>query len=273
MTGPMLHILFSLSAAGTLHHALKKAGSGDEVIAFPDFLSYGPIDSLDPEDRLQALVREGLATFEEWDWLPPDLRAFWARCESHNRPRTLWVAPQRPDEMAGFLAYLDRFGDVPCDIVDLSEHEGGFRRPDGSPRGNCFGLGELDERDLMVLKDFVRPLRPDEVGPKRHLWEELVRENAMLRVPGGEGLVSVPETHLDGDILEACSAEWRETARVLGNVVGTLPDRRGYAVSDIFLEWRMERLVAQGVLETRPDETGRARRFASWNWIRTADAA
>jgi len=76
MTGPMLHILFSVSAAGTLHHALKKAGSGDEVIAFPDFLSYGPIDSLDPEDRLRALVREGLATFEEWDWLPPDLRAF-----------------------------------------------------------------------------------------------------------------------------------------------------------------------------------------------------
>ena len=263
-----LHILFSVSAAGTLHHLLAKNGSGDDVIAFPDFLSYGSINSLDPEDRLKALVREGLATMEEWDWLPADLRAFWARCASTDRPRTLWVAPQRPDEMAGFLAYVHRFGDLPCEIVDLSEHEGQFRRPDGSPMGRFFGLGELDERDLGSLKDLVRPLRPEEVGPKRQLWDKLVRENAMLRVPGGDGLVSVPESYLDGEILEACSTEWQKTARVLGGVMGSLPDRRGYAVGDLFLEWRMDRLLSDGVLESRPDVGKSASRFSRKAWIR-----
>ena len=263
-----IHILFSLSAAGTLHHLLAKDGSGDEVLAFPDFLSYGPIDSPDPEDRLNALVREGLATMEEWDWLPADLRAFWARCASTDRPRTLWVAPQRPDEMAGFLAYLNRFGDLPCDIIDLSEHEDRFRRADGSPRGRMFGLGELDEQDLGLLKDLVRPMRPEEVGPKRQLWDKLVSENAMLRVTGSEGLVSVPADHLDDDILEACSTEWQKTVRVLGNVLGGMPDRRGYSVIDVFLEWRMDRLLAQGILESRPAADDSAGRFRRKAWIR-----
>ena len=268
MQGEKIHILFSLSAAGTLHHLLAKCGSGDEVIAFPDFLSYGLIDSLDPEDRLKALVREGLATLEEWDWLPAELRAFWASCASTDRPRTLWVAPQRPDEMAGFLAYVHRFGALPCDILDLSEHEGQFRRPDGSPMGRFFGLGELDERDLRFLKDLVRPLRPEEVGPKRQLWDKLVRENAMLRVTGGEGLVSVAADHLDSDILDACSTEWQKTVRVLGTALGRLPDRRGYAISDVFLEWRMDRLVSQGILESRPDAGNSTSRFRRKAWIR-----
>jgi hypothetical protein len=255
-----IHILFSCSAAASLRRALKEVGKDDEILYFSDDLSYGPITSLDPDVRQQGLIREGFTTEgPDWDWLPEISRDFWAKCAATNRQRILWMAPRAPNEMAGFLAYNDRFGDVPCEIVITDEAK------EILPKREFAGddirqIGQLWPSHFAALLDRARPLQNQEVTSARQHWASLVEENAALRVPGGDGLVSEAETFLDEDILGECSYDWQSDARVLAGATGTIWNRR-FTIGIDFLGWRLVKLIGQGVLESRDD-------FTSWSLMR-----
>ena len=90
----------------------------------------------------------------------------------------------------------------------------------------------------------------------------------MLRVAGDEGLRSAPPTLIDGALLALCTSEWRRTSRVLGELLVTVPETQGFTVNDVFLEWRIDTLLADGTLESREDPDGRANRFRRKAWIR-----
>ena len=90
----------------------------------------------------------------------------------------------------------------------------------------------------------------------------------MLRVAGDEGLRSAPPTLIDDALLALCASEWRRTSRVLGELLVTVPETQGFTVNDVFLEWRIDTLLADGTLESREDPDGRANRFRRKAWIR-----
>ena len=266
MSAPTLHIFFSSSAAGTYRQLLMQEGSGDQVIDLFDPLSIGPIDSVDSEDRLEALIRLGVLDRETWEAEPDFSRSFWQSCAESQAPRTLWVSRRSSDELAGFHAYLHRFGDVPCRIVDLAEGEERLRDVTRRRDATYFSLGELPHHPLGALKDIARPLAGEEVDGIRRRWESLVKENAPLRIADRSGLRSAPETLLDEDLLARCSSAWRRTARVIAELIIAVPETRGFALSDFFFEWRIDRLLAQGALESREDpNAGHFRRKA---WVR-----
>ena len=268
MTATKLHILFSGSAAGSLRQVVDVEGAGDEVVALNDPLSLGRIRSLEPDDRLESLVRTGLVDRAQWAWLPEDSGRFWSRCAEAEVPRLVWVSPRQSDEAAGFHAYLHRFGHIPCEVVDLGEAEHRLRHPDGKSYGPVVSLGELPARLLGILRDFARPLAADEAGARRGRWEHLTEENAMLRVAGDEGLRSAPETLIDEALLALCSPEWRRTARVLGELLVAVPETHGFTINDMFLEWRIDTLLSCGILESREESDGQANRFSGKAWIR-----
>ena len=269
MGGARTHIFFSASAAGSLRQVLRVEGSDDEVVCLEDNLSYGPIGSLDPATRYEALVQEGLADEETWNWLPSSSRQFWSRCAASPHPRILWRSSRSPAEMAGYLAYMHRFGALPCDIIELEEATGALRRSNGEPWGVAYGLGELSADQLRLLRDWARPLAPDAAAAAGRLWERLVEEGAMLRIPDEGAMGSAPETLIDERFLQECSDEWQSTARVLGNLLGKLPEERGFALDLFFLEWRLGKLLSQGALESR-EESGSRSRFAKRAWLRRA---
>ena len=269
MSSGKIHILFHSSAAGTLRAVLDEAGSHDQVICLWDNLSHGPIESLDPVARYEALVDEGLAESDDRPWLTSDSARFWKQCDETRRERILWVTRRSPPEMSGFLAYLQGFGDQPCWIVDVEAAEDRLKRRNGEPYGPVYGTGELADDNIRALLDRARPLTSDEAASAGRLWEQLVRENAPLRIPGGEGLVSAPATLVDDRLLSECSAEWKPTVRVLANTLGHLPEERGFALDQVFLEWRIDALLAQGALESR-ENAGQAKSSRFWRkaWIR-----
>lgn len=271
MSSGKIHILFHTSAAGTLRAVLDETGSRDQVICLWDNLSYGPIHSLEPVARYEALVDEGLAEREDRPWLTSDSAKFWKQCGETRNERILWLTRRSPAEMSGFLAYLQRFGDIPCQVVDVEAGEGRLKRRDGQPYGPVYGTGELADDNIRVLLGCARPLTSDEAASAGRLWEQLVRENAPLRIPGGDGLVSAPATLVDDRFLGECSADWQATVRVLGNVLGHLPEERGFALDQLFLEWRIDALLARGALESRED-AGKAKSSRFWRkaWIRKA---
>jgi len=53
MTESTVHIVFSDGAAGLLRRALRDAGRSEHVLAFPDNLSFGPINPPDVQLRLE----------------------------------------------------------------------------------------------------------------------------------------------------------------------------------------------------------------------------
>ena len=54
-----LHVVFTMSAAGTIRQAFAKIGCADRVIGFMDNLSFGPIDAPGASAR-QEWVRQSL---------------------------------------------------------------------------------------------------------------------------------------------------------------------------------------------------------------------
>jgi len=264
-----MHILFSTSAAGVLRDVLRSERRQDQVICLWDNLSYGPIASLDPDARYKALSTVNLAGEPEERWLPRQSRLFWRRCASTKRRRLLWLAPRSPAEMCGYLAYMHRFGDRPCEVVNLDELSDYVRLKNGEPWGLICASGILSEDNVRAVMDRARPVSAEEANTARSLWEKLAREDAMLRVPAGDGVISVSERHVDECFVTECSGEWKPTIRVLADVLGHLPDRRGFALDQNFLEWRLDRLLAEGILESREDASQQERsRFWAKAWIR-----
>ena len=51
MTQTVVHQVFTLSGAGCLVQALRKAGRSDKAVSYRDNLSFGPIDPVDPSAR------------------------------------------------------------------------------------------------------------------------------------------------------------------------------------------------------------------------------
>ena len=65
MTQTVLHFVFTLSGAGCLVRALRKAGRDDKVIASFDLMSFGPIDPSDPASRRKWLEMNSAGSTEK----------------------------------------------------------------------------------------------------------------------------------------------------------------------------------------------------------------
>ncbi len=87
MTAPV-HVVFNMSAAKDLRDALRKVGRADEVAAFPDNLSYGPINPPDPESRVKWREEELQRIL---GGLPPLLETFWAAALASGPRRVAWI--------------------------------------------------------------------------------------------------------------------------------------------------------------------------------------
>jgi hypothetical protein len=61
MAEPTLHVVCGDSAAGLLRQALRKAGRQERVLAFPDNLSFGPINPPDVGLRLEWMKHRRFA--------------------------------------------------------------------------------------------------------------------------------------------------------------------------------------------------------------------
>src|SRR5215470_5028083 len=115
-----LHIAPGDSAGGTLVRAIRDAGRDDEVLAFRDDLSCGPIASDDPSVRASWWSQ-----FHDRSEVKASLRSFWSRATGFEGRLVLWFGRHSARELAFSLAWADRMGERPYDIVDVT----GLRLP------------------------------------------------------------------------------------------------------------------------------------------------
>lgn len=211
----VLHVAPSYSAGGTLGEALRLAGYQQDVLSFPDDLSHGPIAWSTSRERASWWSHVHEPRLED------DLEAFWLRLETANRRLVVWFGRHSASELAFFLALADRLGDRSYDIVDVTNLQWTFTRPDGTsavtrPAG---AVGVVPTDRLVAQLETARPISPQEAGDAARQWQHLRTQNAAFRVVTPTGLASAPIDHFDTSILEQATTEWRSAAYVIGSAM------------------------------------------------------
>ena len=185
-----------------------------------------------------------------WDWLTESNAEFWDDLAGETGERLIWLVPASNSELAGYLAYLDRFADVRAEVVRPID----YLQP--HPRyGPHLGLGSMNAEELA---DAFANAPRSSIEADRQLasrWSKLVEENALLRIVDDGALVSAPIDHYDRFILDATPADWTRAVRVVGDALGATFDEQVRVNSDMLFS-RLAALVRSGAIEAQGDVLG-----------------
>jgi hypothetical protein len=251
MTQTTLHVVFTSSGAESLRQALMDAGRDDQVVAFFDNLSFGPINPPDPSLRA-TWVRNELG-WTEWGNTAPEPERFWQEALSPDHRKVAWLPRRSAMEYTGFLEWLWRLGDDPCEIVDLTDlkifrdHE----QVTSMSAALAVSLGILAPKRIndRRLFDQAKTLPAIARGEYQALWRQLRAENAPLRVLADDTLVSAPISFFDALVMSHVTNEWRKVALVVSHALCSHIDDQIFQTGDRFLAARVNALVEADRLE------------------------
>jgi hypothetical protein len=244
-----LHIAPGDSAGGALRMAVRQAGIEDEVIAWRDDLSCGPIATGEPPERA-----EWWAPFYGDREIEAELRSFWDRIAATSDRLIVWFGHHRASELAFALYWADRVGERPYDIMDVTGLRFPSKRADASSAMGppMQSVGIMNPDALRSLFGNERPAAVAYVEQCRQDWHRLKVENAPFRIVTAAGLASAPVDYFDPLILERATAEWKRAARIIGEVMGYNCDPY-MQVGDMMLLARLVALVSDGKLQADGD--------------------
>lgn len=239
-----LHIAPGDSAAGSLTRAIRDAGRDDEVLPFRDDLSCGPIDQDEPSARAAWWDQ-----FYDASEAAAHLREFWERVATTDDRLVVWFGRHSARELAFFLAWVDRLGERPYQIIDMTGRRLPFRGRDGSTV-----LSQPVQSVSIVQSDALRsllgqehPITAQDRNESRQRWQCLRRENAPFRIVTETGLVSAPIDYFDPLLLAQATPEWQKVALIVGKTMGYNSEPY-FQVYDLMLRARIVALVDEGRL-------------------------
>jgi hypothetical protein len=246
---PVVHVVFDLSAAGSLRHALELIGRRERVIGQPDDLSLGPIDYDSIRVRLDWIDNE--LWYENYREITEFDNLFWSEAMSPAIHPVAWVNRRCAREYAGFLQFLWRVPHSDFEIVDITDI-------DFSNGKSPFAIHSLGEVAPQQIIDAGLPARQThlsiaEIESYKAAWRKLRSENAPLRLVTSEGLVSAPITYFDDLISTYVRDDWTKCARIIGEVL--IEQARGpfRQAGDLLLSTRLRKLAEAGTFESQGD--------------------
>ena len=247
---PVLHVVFGMSAAGSLRQVLEMLGRAERVIGCLDDLSFGPINPGDAPSRNAYLnsiwCNEAGDEWEDW------VGTFWDDAADSAVLPVAWVNRRAAYEYANFLQFLHCLNGAPCEVVDMTEVP--FHKHDGTT-GTMASFGIVTPKmmidaDVLSLRTQLEPAQRDAHAT---MWARLREENAMFRLATPAGLVSAPEDVFDPLILKHVTSDWQRAARVVGDALGQQLDEPYRQVGDNMLWHRLQALADAGLVEGRGD--------------------
>ncbi|MCZ0070064.1 DUF1835 domain-containing protein [Bacillus sonorensis] len=252
----VVHIVFGLSAAGSLKMVLKAAGrDGQEgVIAFPGIFSIGPLFQLETEK----------GRLKRYEWMNEHINDYFAELE---------------DQYNRFEAEIHQLDSIPehASIViwtaNNAHEQTGLRfvhkllqnRPNAMFHINTSKVspvylhtGEIVPEKLETVYekgDSPFPLTSEEKRCLAMEWEELSKRKHVLRIWKNEKIKSVEESFFDPLIIDKTRELQKNRSqkdfivcpRVVGEVLGHLNEYIG----DEFIEYRIRELIYKGVFEIK----------------------
>jgi hypothetical protein len=252
MTQTIVHFVFTASGAGCLVQALRKAGRDDQIVVTDHGLNVGPIDPSDPEARAKWLESElGLIARKD----APRSERSWDESRFPGHRKVAWLTRRSAMEYAGFLDWLWHRDDTPFDLVDLSEAKISYPEEHGStasePWPGSIALLGPETIAHNKLWDLAAPLQTTERLRYRERWDQLLSENAPLRVLDGGNLISAPISYFDELLISLLADDWQKVSRIIGDALSYEIDDGILQTGDVFLSARLNAMAKDGRLEIR----------------------
>ncbi|MGQ8841444.1 DUF3658 domain-containing protein [Serratia sp. TSA_7] len=221
---------------------VRLAYPGEDVLDFPDRLSFGPLYALDDDGALQARTRWLHDLYRsvhapEWDTSEESqagMTALKAQLAAVTGQVTLWVG-DNADEQLMLRALLPLLGERPIFVVNVTEHTG---RP-----STHWCAAEMLE-PLWIRR---RELTSADKTALTTDWHRLLLENAPVRIFAENAVRGQAEDFHDRQLLDACPGDYTQGSRVVGEAMVNSP----YPVGDTFLNFRLYALIAQGALQAQ----------------------
>jgi hypothetical protein len=108
------------------------------------------------------------------------------------------------------------------------------------------------------LWELAEPLQETARKRYQNLWQQLLAENAPLRVIKGDVLVSVPISFFDSRLMSQVTNKWQNVWKVVGQTLVSGPDDV-IEYGDTFVMGRLKALVKSGQLEIQGELGGEMR--------------
>ncbi|GLX68193.1 DUF1835 domain-containing protein [Paenibacillus glycanilyticus] len=257
-----VHIVFSLSDAGSLKVALSELGrhANNKVLAFNDMFSIGPLLHLDHSDGQRNRQSWMLGRFSpssvlndpnresRMDRMVEQLKAI-----PEEKSIIVWCSNNSHDQMGlRLVMHLLKDRQQPVQIINLTES---FPTTDNPPIAQAYVDREV-YRSIVSQYETARLITPNERQQYIAEWEELSKANHELRLwQNGEIKGREPEA-IDGIIVSAAVAAVQESGDdqgfvKAGTVVAKLFEHFDQVIGSHFIEYRIWTLISNGVFEFR----------------------
>jgi len=254
MALPKLHIVFSLAAADRLRGALARPERQDQVIAICDDFSFGPINPADTDQRIAWTER--VLGCPYWGEQCGNDIALWAAAVSEHCLPVVWMTRRSAQEHAGFLEFIWRRGDLPCEVVDLTNVSVVYKDQENRllPPRLILGLYSLSPRQILKdrLLESALPVTAAMRDRNRATWRALRKDNADLRVLDADlAFRSASINHFDEELLSFIRPRSLKAARIIGDVISKHQAQDVSQVDPMILSARLHALAKAGLLESQ----------------------
>ena len=120
-------------------------------------------------------------------------------------------------------------------------------------KGNIFyptHLSEIQPKEFLKAKKLARQITLSEFELDPDEWKKLCNDNAPVRIlEGGKKIANKEESFYDKDVQSAVTAEFQKLTKVLHTIFSKLKIQTG----DVFLVWRIKKLIEEGKLQAQGD--------------------
>jgi hypothetical protein len=250
-----IHVANGDYAAQSLTDALKLAERDDRVIALKDDLAVGPLRDIDETQLARAAFwRQVLNSSADFEDDLEEQQALLGRLARGEQQIVIWHGQSAADQLTlRRVAYHLRNAPQRLNEAKLTAADLSIPASDAEPErvGRADGataVGMFSPKQLLAKLPSAAPISVLRISRLALEWQEAKYASAENRRLRDNMLVSGTWTDVDEALLDAASADFRPTRKIVGEAMAR---RFDFMLSDSIGFWRCRELVTAGRLKIR----------------------
>ncbi|MBN8836063.1 MAG: DUF1835 domain-containing protein [Sphingobacteriia bacterium] len=254
----MIHIVFEQTNVAALQKAIELDESlAGEIVEIKDDFAVGPVENIYEADGYQSR-RDWWKELLEFSPYAEQLNIVDDKLSVHHLLKKLdeeteeqvWIwLGQNQHDVCGYYWLMSQLKNYQSRIHILYLNN----LPFINEKGLIFypqHLYEIQPKEFLKAKKLARPITLSEFEVDPDEWKKLCHENTIVRLlEGGKKIVSKEETFYDKDLLAFITNDFQKVHKVLNQTLSKMKIQTG----DVFLAWRLRKLIEQEVLEVQGD--------------------
>lgn len=249
----IIHIVFGDSAEGNLKFYLRKKlnDTAASIVSLSDDCSIGPVYNLDSNEGLKARINyfkdlfDKLNESEVVDIIENEFTEMYSKIKNIDKDSEIiiWHGDNAIEKTA--LAYVVselkecNLKEVNVSNFMIEDYEGDKYNP------SC--LAECEPKCIGEIMTGIVEMSLERKEELVSIWEELKSSRANLRIFKDGKIESVEEDYYDSDLCKNAGSVFVPANQVIGDTMG----RSDQLIGDVFLEYRLRKLIEDGKLECK----------------------